>query len=71
VTVTLTVNPVSRSFIAGNHDMQIRFTNVTNGRGSAIRTALLKVEVPTPPNYLIDDVGRDLVDEQKQRLLAR
>jgi hypothetical protein len=81
VTITFRLNASASSLPPGTHDPGIVFTNVSNGRGSAIRFARLIVQGPSLPRpigqterghggYLLDNRGGYLLDDRGGRLLA-
>jgi hypothetical protein len=45
--------------------------NLTNGQGSTSRPASLIVRDLPPSGYLLDESGGFLLDDRKERLLAR
>jgi hypothetical protein len=76
VTITLTVNATAFRLPPGSYGPGVAFTNVTNGQGSATRTATLHVRStgPLPDNrggYLLDGRGGGLLDDRGGRLLAQ
>jgi hypothetical protein len=82
ITITLTVNARASSLPPGTYGPGVAFTNVSNGRGSAIRPARLVVRAPTLPRptgqtapdrggYLLDGRGGYLLDDRGGRLLAQ
>jgi hypothetical protein len=83
VTITLTINARASRLPPGTYGPGVAFTNVTNGQGSATRSATLIIQAPSPPaspprhvpdsrgGYLLDSHGRYLLDEGASRLLAR
>jgi hypothetical protein len=77
VTVTLTINSTAQSLPAGRYSAAIRFTNVTNGRGTTGRGATLAIVdrpadsgLPLSNEPLIGDRGR-LLDNRGRPLIAR
>lgn len=82
VTITLTVNASASSLPPGAYGPGIAFTNVSNGHGSATRSARLTVRappsLPSPTGqirdrkgYLLDSRGGYLLDDSNGRLLAQ
>jgi hypothetical protein len=82
VTITLTVNASASSLPPGAYGPGVAFTNVSNGQGSATRTAKLIIQasstprpkdqiVPSRGGYLLDNRGGYLLDEGAFRLLAQ
>jgi hypothetical protein len=82
VTITLTVNASASSLSPGTYGPGVAFTNVSNGRGSATRSARLIVRGPSLPpptgkidrgrgGYLLDDRGGYQLDDRGGRLLAQ
>jgi hypothetical protein len=82
VTITLTVNASASSLSPGTYGPGVAFTNVSNGRGSATRSARLIVRGPSVPpptgkidrgrgGYLLDDRGGYQLDDRGGRLLAQ
>ena len=82
VTITLRVNASASTLPPGTFGPGIVFTNVSSGRGSAIRFARLIVQqgssLPRPTaqiapgrgEYLLDNSGGYLLDDRGGRLLA-
>ena len=81
VTITLTVNASASTLPPGTYGPGIVFTNVSSGRGSAIRFARLIVQgssLPRPTGqiapgrggYLLANSGGYLLDDRGRRLLA-
>jgi hypothetical protein len=68
VTVTFTVNASAANLAPGAYGPAVAFRNVTNGLGSTIRSATLKVETS---QFLMDGRGGYLLDDAGRRLLAR
>jgi hypothetical protein len=68
VTVTFTVNASAADLAPGAYGPAVAFRNVTNGLGSTIRSATLKVETS---EFLMDGHGGYLLDDAGRRLLAR
>jgi hypothetical protein len=68
VTVTFTVNASAADLAPGAYGPAVAFRNVTNGLGSTIRSATLKVETS---QFLMDGHGGYLLDDAGRRLLAR
>jgi hypothetical protein len=82
VTITLRVNASASTLPPGTYGPGIAFTNVSNGRGSATRSARLIVRGPSLPpptgkiehgrgGYLLDDRGGYQLDDRGGRLLAQ
>jgi hypothetical protein len=82
VTITFRVNASASRLPSGTHGPGIVFTNVSSGRGSAIRFARLIVQGPSLPRptgqiergrggYLLDGRGGYLLDDRGGRLLAQ
>jgi hypothetical protein len=82
VTITLTLNASASRLLPGTYGPGIGFTNVSNGRGSATRSARLTVRGPSMPpptgqiergrgGYLLDGRGGYLLDDRGGRLLAQ
>jgi hypothetical protein len=57
VTITLTVNPTAGHLQPGVYGPGVAFTNVTNGRGSTIRTAILRIGARSSAGSVLDDRG--------------
>jgi hypothetical protein len=80
VTITLRVNASASTLPPGTYGPGIVFTNVSSGRGSAIRFARLIVQgslsrpigqmAPGRGGYLLDHSGGYLLDDRGGRLLA-
>ena len=82
VTITFRVNASASTLPPGTHGPGIVFTNVSSGRGSAIRFARLIVRTPSllrpaekteggRGGYLLDARGGYLLDDRGGRLLAQ
>jgi hypothetical protein len=82
VTITFRVNASASTLPPGTHGPGIVFTNVSSGRGSAIRFARLIVRTPSllrpaektergRGGYLLDGRGGYLLDDRGGRLLAQ
>lgn len=81
VTVTLTINPAALSLPPGTYGPAVKFTNVTNGRGTTARAVRLNVVAhdPAPTGGLrtdrgaplLDDRGGAILNNRGERLLAR
>jgi hypothetical protein len=83
VAITFRVDASAAHFASGTYGPAIRFTNVTNGRGSATFPARLTVQPPPSPprpageiarergGYLMDGHGGYLLDDRNGRLLAQ
>jgi hypothetical protein len=82
VTITFRVNASASTLPPGTHGPGIVFTNVSSGRGSAIRFARLIVRTPSllrpaektehgRGGYLLDRRGGYLLDDRGGRLLAQ
>jgi len=80
VTITLVVNASASSLSPGTYGPAVAFTNLSNGRGSTVRSAKLMVEGSSPPHptnqvergdggYLLDSHGKYLLDDRGGRLL--
>jgi hypothetical protein len=69
VMVKLTLNDRARKLPPGTYGQRITFTNVTNGRGTTSWTASLVVHLSSR-GYLLDDKGRYLLNNRKERLFA-
>jgi hypothetical protein len=71
--VTLTINPTAQRLQPGTYGPAVRFTNGTNGRGSASRAIRLIVLAPksaTTGVGLTDNRGWYLLGDQEERLLT-
>ena len=55
VTITLTVNPTAAHLQPGVYGPGVAFTNVSNGRGSTIRTAILRVRARSSAGSMLDN----------------
>jgi len=51
VTITLTINPTASGLAPGRYGPAIAFKNVTNGRGTTVRTSMLVVERSGLPQH--------------------
>ena len=79
VTVTLKINPTAQSLPPGTYAPAVKFTNVTNGRGSTSRAIRLLVVPPDPASTagiaqrapLLDERGGAILNDRGERLLAR
>jgi hypothetical protein len=82
ITITLMVSASASSLSPGTYGPSVAFTNVSNGRGTASRSAKLIVQgtlLPPPTNEiepgdggdLLDSHGRYLLDDRDGRLLRR
>lgn len=79
VTVTLKINPAAQSLAPGTYAPAVKFTNVTNGRGSTSRAIRLLVVPPDPAATagiarrapLLDERGGAILNDRGERLLAR
>src|SRR5262249_22521863 len=85
VIVKLTVNETAVGLSPRVYRPGVAFTNVTNGRGSTTRSAMLTVRALGPPSpnqgpttgtighrgYLHDEGGGYLVDEKGRRLMGQ
>jgi len=77
VLVNIEINAHAKDLPPGRYGPSVAFTNLTNGRGTTIRPAVLTVHVTAAPkgsgsekNYLLDHKGDWLRTEQGERLLA-
>ena len=57
VTITLTVNPTAAHLQPGVYGPGVAFTNVSNGHGSTIRTAILRVRARSSAGSVLDNRG--------------
>ena len=73
VTVTLSPNPQASKLAPRAYEAPVTFTNVTNGQGTTRRTAKLTVLRSATPSqgFLLDETGGYLLDNRRERLLAR
>ena len=73
------MNPRASNLPLGAYGPAVAFTNVSNGRGRAIRPAKLIIQAPLPTRqiapdrggYLGDNRGGYLLDDRGSRLLAQ
>jgi hypothetical protein len=47
VTITITISEIASHLRPGNYGPAVAFTNVTNGRGTTVRTSVLVIQKPT------------------------
>jgi hypothetical protein len=70
VMIAFVVNEKAFNLSPGQYEQKITFTNVTNGQGTANMPASLIVH-PSSRGHLVDDEGRYILDNRKERLFAR
>jgi hypothetical protein len=73
VTVTFSPNPQASKLAPRAYEAPVTFTNVTNGQGTTRTTAKLTVQRSATPSqgFLLDETGGYLLDNRRERLLAR
>ena len=73
VTVTFSPNPQASKLAPRAYEAPVTFTNVTNGQGTTRTTAKLTVQRSAKPSqgFLLDETGGYLLDNRRERLLAR
>jgi hypothetical protein len=73
VTVTFSPNPQAAKLAPRAYEAPVTFTNVTNGQGTTRTTAKLTVQRSAKPSqgFLLDETGGYLLDNRRERLLAR
>jgi len=84
ITITLTVSATALRLPPGRYGPSVAFTNVSNGRGSATRSATLGIEAPRPPpspaarhvpdharGFLMENGPGHLLDDRGGKLLAK
>lgn len=79
ITITLTINHQAYHLQPGAYGPAVAFTNVTNGKGSVVRRAILLIHARSTASVerlqdnrvLLDDERRMLLDNMGRGLLAR
>jgi hypothetical protein len=66
-------NPQASKLAPRAYEAPVTFTNVTNGQGTTRTTAKLTVQRSAKPSqgFLLDETGGYLLDNRRERLLAR